>query len=352
MSVELRMDDCLEIIDPIKFRGWDPLLSSSGISLPFVSSSWARVFYETYDYRPYYFCIIRNGLIEGLVPLIEVRSNFTGTRAVSLPFTDYCKPWIKDGDVFKELFSQIISFGRTRGWKYIELRGGEEWLMGEEASSSYYLHEIEISKDVKINQKLLRDSTRRNINKAKKAGVVVRKSEDLRDLKDFYCMHKNTRKSHGVPPQPFVFFENIYKHIISKGKGIVILAEHQNEIVAGALFLSFGDTAIYKYGASCRDTNKIRPNNLIMWEAIRWCSEHGLRSLNLGRTDLNSEGLLQYKRGWGCKESLLNYYRFDMKSGNFVVDHSGLNSRMERLFQLTPTPILTKFGEITYRHFG
>jgi len=346
------MDGYLKIINPITFKGWDDLVTSSGRLAPFLSSSWARVFFETYNYRPYYFCLINEGLLEGLVPLIEVDSSITGKRAVSLPFTDYCNPLIDNTAQFKEFFRDIVSFGKANNWEYIEFRGGEEFLDGEEVSSAYHLHEIEISEDEKINRKLLRDSTRRNIDKAIKSNLIIRKSTDLSDVKTFYSMHKKTRKAHGLPPQPFKFFENIHKHIIDKGDGVVFLAEHQNEIVAGAIFLSFGDQAIYKYGASANDTNKIRPNNLIMWEAIKWCSENGLRSLNLGRTDLNSEGLLQYKRGWGGKESLLNYYRFDMKSESFVADNSGRNSRLEKVFQLTPMPILTKFGEITYRHFG
>jgi hypothetical protein len=346
------MGNYLTIIDPTNFQGWDELVASAGCRSTFLSSSWARVFSETYNYRPYYFSLINDGLLAGLIPLIEVKSSITGLRAVSLPFTDYCDPVITEKNVFEDIFEEVISFAEGKGWEYIEFRGGEQFFSGQEPSSAYYLHEIDVSKEDKANLKQLRDSTRRNIDKAKKSGVIIEKKTDLNALKTFYSMHKKTRKTHGVPPQPFAFFENIHKYIIARGEGVVILAGHQNKIVAGAIFLSFGHEAVYKFGASSEDKSKIRPNNLVMWEAIKWCSENGISRLSLGRTDLNSTGLLQYKRGWGGKETLLNYYRFDLRSKSFTVEKPGLTSKLGKLFQLTPEPILTKVGEISYRHFG
>ena len=56
----------------------------------------------------------------------------------------------------------------------------------------------------------------------------------------------------------------------------------------------------------------------MLWEAIKSCAREGCRSFSLGRTDLDNEGLLTFKNGWGGNRTVLNYYRYDFASNSFV----------------------------------
>src|SRR5260370_28840299 len=78
------------VMDPVTHPGWDSLATAHPESSFFHSSAWARVLEETYGHRPFYFCRLRNGQLEELLPVMEVSSVFTGRRGVSLPFTDFC----------------------------------------------------------------------------------------------------------------------------------------------------------------------------------------------------------------------------------------------------------------------
>ena len=40
---------------------------------------------------------------------------------------------------------------------------------------------------------------------------------------------------------------------------------------------------------------------------IRWACENGYRELDFGRTDLEQDGLREFKRGWGAEESPLHH---------------------------------------------
>jgi lipid II:glycine glycyltransferase (peptidoglycan interpeptide bridge formation enzyme) len=106
-----------------------------------------------------------------------------------------------------------------------------------------------------------------------------------------------TRKEHGLPPQPFHFFKKIHDHIISKNLGVVVLASFDRENVAGAIYFHIGEKAVFKYGASDKKFQHLRANNLVMWEAIKWYSQNGYRSLCFGRTEPENQGLLQFKSG-------------------------------------------------------
>jgi len=123
--------------------------------------------------------------------------------------------------------------------------------------------------------------------------------------------------------------------------------------IAGAVFLHFGSQAIYKYGASEKENQHLRPNNLIMWEAIRHYCEKGFKTISLGRTELENEGLLQFKRGWGALESILKYHKFDLARNVFVSNSdSRLTGWHNKVFRSYQIPILRLIGSLLYRHIA
>jgi len=126
----------LQIINPITYPGWDELLLRTPGASFFHSSAWAKVLAESYGYTPLYFTVLENGKLRALVPVMEVNSFLTGKRGVSLPFTDYCEPIVSETSEFVVLFNSIIEYGKKKGWKYVELRGGEKNLRSQESGVS------------------------------------------------------------------------------------------------------------------------------------------------------------------------------------------------------------------------
>lgn len=342
----------LEIINPLSFQDWDEVVLSNKHYSFFHSSAWARVVCESYQYKPIYFAIIKDRNIVVLIPFMEVKSILTGKRGVSLPFSDYSDPIIYEYDNTGEIFKHLIKYGKDNGWKSIEIRGGSISSSNLQPSSSYYGHTLELSKDSDKIFPTFRDSTKRNIKKAIKEGVTVSRHQSLEAIKEFYRLNCLTRKEHGLPPQPLLFFKKIFEHIISHNKGIVVLASYKDIYVAGAVFFHFGDKVIYKYGASNKNHQHLRANNLVMWEAIKWYSENGYKQFCFGRTEIENKGLLQFKRGWGVLEHAINYYKYDMANNSFVINSVSKSTASARLFHNMPVSLLKMTGSFIYRHFG
>jgi hypothetical protein len=341
-----------EIVDPKKYPGWDDILiTTPGYSF-FLSSSWAKVLCESYGYTPFYFTAIGNRKFRALVPVMEVNSFLTGKRGVSLPFTDYCEPVIDGSIQFKDLFHVLIDFGKKRGWRYLEVRGGKDLLPDTPPSSTYLGHTLDLREGEEKIFSDLRDSTRRNIKKALAQGVTVRISNDLDAIREFFRLSCLTRKDYGLPPQPFSFFEKVYDHVISKGLGFAALASNGGASIAGAVFFHFGDRGIYKYGASDRRYQELRANNLVMWEGIKWYCQKGCKSLCLGRTEPQNQGLLQFKSGWRPSLDRINYYRYDLQKQTFVPSHSKVSGFHNKIFRTIPIPLLKRVGSLLYRHVG
>jgi hypothetical protein len=340
------------ILDPCTYKNWDAILAATPGASFFHTTAWAKVLTESYNYKPVYFADMNNSNMTALCAMMDVRSALTGCRGVSLPFTDYCQPIATNADKFHEMINTFITFGKEQRWRYLEFRGSSRFFQNEQPSEFFYGHTLDLAPECDVIFKNLRDSTRRNIKKAQKEGITVTISSTAKALRDFYRLNMITRKDHGLPPQPFRFFEHLYEHVFAKNLGFIILAHYQNTTIAANVYFHFGDQVIYKYGASDKAYQHLRANNLIMWEAIKWACDNGYKSLCFGRTKPENEGLRQFKTGWGAQETIINYYRYDLQKNTFVTEGQTINPIYNKLFSKAPLPILKIIGTLLYRHMG
>lgn len=342
----------LEIINPLEYAGWDELLYRSENFSFFHSFPWAEVLNKSYGYKPLFFASFESDKLCLLMPFMSISSWLTGKRGVSLPFTDHCKPFFKNTELLSEAVDLVKDYGKKNGWQYIEWR--DEVCFNQKTISweVYYTHYIDL---LKTEQELLmsfKESNRRNINKAIREGLSIKTSCCLDSLNSFYDLHCLTRKRHGLPPQPFHFFKNIFDLVVSRGYGTIFLAKYLDETIAAYIFFNYGKNVIFKYGASNINYQLLRPNNLILWEAIKYYRVRGFESINLGRTEFNNYGLLQFKRQWGGKESLLRYYRFDLKKDKFIKHGLNIEDKLRKYLKISPTSLLVFLGRIFYKHIG
>jgi hypothetical protein len=342
----------LNIINPLDIDNWDDLVLSNPDYSFFHSKAWARVVCDSYQYKPFYCILIKGHVLEVLIPLMEVRSIITGRRAISLPFTDHCEPIISNGISSADVLDQIINYGKKSGWKYFELRPEKRMFNGLTATEKYIGHVLHLNEDEKKVFSEFRNSTKRNIKKAEKNGVEVCLLNSLESVGEFYRLNCITRKRHGIPPQPYSFFINVHKHVISKNQGFVALASYKNKVIAAAVFFNFGKKAMYKYGASDLTFQELRANNLVMWSAIKWYSENGFTELDMGKTRIVNKGLLQFKEGWGARRQEIQYYKIWMTEKTANLNNTGLRSSVEKLISKMPLCVLKIVGRIAYKHIA
>lgn len=311
-----------------------------------------RTLSEAYGYKARCISVTSEERTRALLPLMEIDSWLTGKRGVGLPFTDECEPLAADPAAIEAAFEAAKAVGFERGWKRIELRTGAPCLSGAIPSSRFYSHELDLTPGQDALFDRFSSANRRAIRKAEKSGLQVDFATDLNAAREFYGLLALTRRRHGLPPQPFRFFEALVRNVLKPGLGLIALAKWRGRAVAGAVFLHHKHDALYKFGASNEALQGLRSNNLVMWHAIQWHLQHGFETLGFGRTSLGNEGLRSFKLGWHALEKIKHYYRFDLRTRSFAVDTDRELGWHNRVFRSLPLSLSRFAGHLLYRHIG
>ncbi len=342
----------IQPVNPISFPEWDEiLLATEGASFAHCSA-WAKVLSESYGYRPTYFASLDGGRFQALTACMEVRSPFTGRRGVGLPFTDECAPLLGPGKGTGDVSGSLLAFAGEANWRSMEWRGGDAPMEGATPSACFWTHTIDLSVGEASLWKGIRDSTRRNIRKAGSQAMEVSSDTSLHALREFYRLNCTTRRTHGLPPQPWRFFAKLFEHVLSRGLGFVTLARYGGRGIAGAVFFHLGHGALFKYGASDMRFQHLRPSNLVMWEGMTRLVRMGCRTLSLGRTDPQHSGLRQFKNGWGAAEGRIRYYKYDLRRSAFVSGRHLVSGPHNGIFRRLPLALNRLAGSLLYRHLA
>jgi lipid II:glycine glycyltransferase (peptidoglycan interpeptide bridge formation enzyme) len=340
----------VKLVNPVYDPEWDRLAISHpnyGFSH---SAAWARVLSKTYGHEPVYLGCSRRGELAALIPMMEVRSPLTGRRGVCLPFTDFCGPLEFGEGASGFAMGKLTEVALERQWKYFELRGGRTFQPSTTPGCVFYGHALDLRRGTEDLFARFRSSVRRALRKAGRSGLGVQVTRNREAVLDFYRLHTQTRRRHGLPPQPLSFFLNIHDEIIKAGFGFVVMATKGSHPIAAAVFFHFGKNAVYKFCASDDRYQQFRGNNLVLWEGIRFLTQHGAETLHLGRTSRDNIGLRRFKLTWGTEEETIEYRKFSVAGGASVISRHCPSGLHDLVFGSLPLVVNRLAGSIIYPH--
>jgi CelD/BcsL family acetyltransferase involved in cellulose biosynthesis len=331
-------------------RRWTDFVEASPDSLPFHHPAWAHSLGKAYGFRT--FAVVLTDATDRItagMPLMEVSAPLRRPKWVALPFTDVCPPLIGPGASLEDLLAEVDAARWAAGVAHVEVRA-EVAGPHAHARTSGVIHRLDLESDAEaLLRRVGSQQTRRNVRRAQREGVQIRRGASRSDLTEvFYRLHVDTRRRLGVPVQPQRFFEALWDHLIEPGLGFVSIAEAGGTGVAGALFLAWRGTLTYKYGASDAAYWPLRPNHLIFWDAISWSCAHGYRTVDFGRSDASNLGLRQFKSGWGAEETTLVYTTITDRP--LHESRGQLASALRPAIRHAPPWVCRALGRLLYRY--
>jgi len=343
----------LYILDPLVDDRWNDLAASHPKASVFHQTGWLKALAKTYGYQSLVLTSTPPGkpLTDGLV-FCEVKSWVTGDRLVSLPFTDHVEPLMNESQAAFGFAKWIRCEPRRLAWKYVEIRPLSENLQDGDAfiaSRSFWLHTLDLTAPLDdIFRRFHKSCIQRRIGHAERQALTYEKGRSQELLEEFYRLLVITRRRLHLLPQPRAWFRNLIDCLSSNAE--IRLVRKDRKAVAALFTLRHCDTLVYKYGCSDEEFHHLGGMPFLFWKLIEESKLTRAKFLDLGRTDLDDDGLITFKDRLGASRTRLTYFRHPEGGRNVTV---ALNSSVfRRVCFVLPSALSSTLGRMAYRHIG
>ncbi len=141
---------------------------------------------------------------------------------------------------------------------------------------------LDLSQPLEKLRSGLDEDCRSEINRAMKEGCGCAVDPDSR-VERYYHIHEiswNRTMGHAHPLSHFTDMESLLGEHMH-----IFLARHAEADVAGVLIHSFKDAVIYWGGCSLLEGQKVKANNYLLFEAVKWAKEQGHKWFCVGVFD-------------------------------------------------------------------
>lgn len=233
-----------------------------------------------------------------------------GSRVVAAPFCDSCDPLGASPPELDVLLDALTGYDVPVLLRFLDAPHPEAPRFAVTKRARW--HSLPLATAEETRWRALAPAARRAIQKARREGIDVRPLRPGADLAAFHRLHVALRKEkYRLLAQPLAFFEAIAARFGPRDGWHALGAWHAGRLVAGTIYLRWGDTLYYKFNASAPDALEHRPNSLLVWEGMTLASTLGCTHLDLGPSDDDQPGLIRFKRQFGADERELRFLRRD-----------------------------------------
>ena len=308
-------------IDPNVDPRWAAFVAAHPDGLVYHHPAWLQVLERAYGYRPIGLaCETEDGQLRGILPLFRTRGVLTGPRLSSLPHTPVAGPLGLDDQATADLLRAAVERAQAAPGTQLQLKSLSaqieppmDGLVGLPWRATYVLELPERVTELRFGNSRNHSRIKWAVNKAAREGVRVRLAETEADLKAWYQLHLDTVRRHAIPPAAYSFFKACWELLRPRGLMRLLLAEQEAagwpRMLAGSIFLMFGQTAFYAFNGRRREALALRPNDLIQWHAIHHACQSGFRRYDFGEVTEDNQGLAEFKSKWASEpRPLYRYY--------------------------------------------
>ncbi|MDQ3854769.1 MAG: GNAT family N-acetyltransferase [Chloroflexota bacterium] len=309
-------------IDPQSDPRWEAFLNTRPDGLIYHHPAWLQVLEKAYGHTALGLaCEDADGQLQGILPLFHTRGLLTGRRLSSLPHTPVAGPLGRDDQATAALVRAALEQVRGERGAQLQLKtpsaglgGLVDGVLGVPWEATYILELPQRPEELRFGDSRNHTRIKGKVNKAAKQGVRVRPAETERDLRVWYALYVDTMRWHIVPPRPYRFFEVAWQLLRPRGLLRLLLAERheagQSQLLAGSIFLMFGQTVFYAFNGRRREALSLEPNDAIQWQAIHDACRDGFRRYDFGEVAENNQGLAAFKSKWGALPMRLYRYYY------------------------------------------
>ena len=333
--------------EPLDLRrvDWDELDAYADRNV-FQTREWLAFIEKTQDAKPVIAALCQEGERVGFFTGLLIRRY--GVRILGSPFrgwtTSYLGFNLADGVSRRAAVEALMPFAfRSLGCLHVELRDralslddvhglGIDYALGADFTGKT-VFEVDLRPPEEELFARMASACRRCIRKAEKVGVTIEEANDLEFADDYYAQLRDVfAKQSLVPTYDKARVTELIRHLQPTGHLLLLRArDADGRCIATGIFPAMNRWMYFWGGASWRSDQILRPNEALMWHAMRYWKSRGVEICDLG-------GATEYKRKWSPVEASAPSFRisrFRAISAARTLMKKGFKVRQAALGRLT-----------------
>ncbi len=197
----------------------------------------------------------------------------------------YCPRCVfKDKDSFNKFIKESRKIAQAEGIFFLrfepqfvcdDIKLNKEMFKQVESRQPAQTLCIDLSKSLDEILANAKQKTRYNIKLAKKKGVKIYTSTDIKDLNKFYNLAEETANRDNIRFHDRTYYGNMIEILGKEGKIKFYFAKYKNKDIACAISVRYGNTFYYLHGASSNEYRNVMAPYLLQWQMIKDAKELG-----------------------------------------------------------------------------
>ncbi len=281
---------------------WDAFVEACPQATFFHRSGWQQIVGEVFRHRTHFLFAERGGVIEGVLPLAQVKSLLFGNALVSLPFAMYGGVAASTATAAETLELEAQAIARRLGVDYLELRNVQPRHLDWPRQDLYVRFRKEIAPDLEANMLAVPRKQRAMVRKGIKNGL---RSEIDPDLDRFFALYADNVHRHGTPAFPRRYFEAL-RRIFGSDCQVLTVVDAAGRPLSSVISFYFRDEVLPYSAGDELSARELAANDFKYWELMRRSCERGLKVFDYGRSKQGT-GSYAFKKNWGFEPQPLAY---------------------------------------------
>lgn len=340
----MRADVTVTPATPADRDDWEQFVASQDDDAGYHAFDWQEVFSRAFGHEPVYLIARRDGVVTGVLPLVQIKSLLFGRTLTSLPFLNYGGVLAGDTLSAQALLDRSRNEAVERRCDHVELRHVGAQFPGLPCKQHKVSMRLPLA--TRLWERLDR-KVRNQVRKAEKSGLTVQRGGgELVD--DFYAVFARNMRDLGTPVYSRRLFDEVFRVFPERTTMHVVRLAGQ-PVAAGVTYRTARMTQL-PWASSIREYNSLCPNTLLYWDTIRYASEAGCDVFDMGRSTPD-EGTFKFKQQWGAEPVPL-HWEYQLQSGHELPNVSPANPKFQlaiALWQKLPLAFTLRLGPMIVR---
>jgi FemAB-related protein (PEP-CTERM system-associated) len=339
----------LDLADPAACKRWDDFVTACPGATFFHLAGWGKAIRRVFGHPVMYLQAERGGVVEGVLPLAQVRSRLFGNALVSLPFAAYAGVAALSDAAGAELETAAQALARNLHVDHLELRHISARHPDWPTQDLYCTFRKRIDSDPEANLLAIPRKQRAMVRKGIKHGL----SSDVdADAARFFALYSDNVRRHGTPALPRRWFDALMQQFGPQCE-VLTVSSADGRVLSSVLTFYFRDEVLPYYAGDDEAARELAANDFKYWELMRRAAVRGSSVFDYGRSKRGT-GTFAFKTHWGFEPTPL-HYEYRLYRRDAIPQNNPMNPKYRVLIALwrrLPLPVANAIGPHLSKSLG